>query len=406
MDTVSLPSAVAPGGDLVLMSGVRVIDLSRVLAGPFAGQVLAGMGADVIKVEHPAGDPARGIGPYIDGRSLYFSSLNTGKRGVVLDLGEPAGRAGLDALLATADIVVENFRPKAARSLRCEPATLLEAHPQLTVVTVSGYARDSQRASSPALDLTVQADSGIMSVTGEPGGAPVRAGVPIGDLAAGLWGALGATAGYAARLRDGHGRHIEVPLLDAAMSLLSYVATAAAGTGNEPPKVGSGHHSVVPYGAYPTADGWVAIAVIGDKFWPPLCRAVGLDELAADESLQRNDQRLAARQHVDEAVATRLSTLRTDEALERLAAVGVPSAPVNTILGALDSPYVRERGIVAEIPVRDASYRVVQGPLRGAEAPRAAPDLGEHTHEVMAEVLGRDAALLRELLNGSTRARG
>ncbi|MDQ3972737.1 MAG: CoA transferase, partial [Actinomycetota bacterium] len=180
-----------------LLSGVRVVDLSRVLAGPFAAQVLAEMGADVIKVEQPTGDPARGIGPHVDGRSLYFSALNTGKRGVALDLADPSGRAGLDALLASADIVVENFRPAAASALGCDPASLLVRHPGLTVVTVSGYARGSQRADSPALDLTVQAESGIMSVTGEPGGPPVRAGVPVGDLAAGLWAALAAAAGYA-----------------------------------------------------------------------------------------------------------------------------------------------------------------------------------------------------------------
>lgn len=381
-----------------MLTGVRVVDLSRVLAGPFAAQVLAEMGADVIKVEHPRGDAARGIGPYVDGRSLYFSALNTGKRGVVLDLADSSGRAALDALLATADIVVENFRPDAARDLGCDPGTLHQAHPQLTVVTVSGYARDSERASSPALDLTVQAESGIMSVTGEPGRPPVRAGVPVGDLATGLWAALGATAGYAARLRDGRGRHVEVPLLDAAMTLLSYVATAAAVTGDEPPRVGSGHHSVVPYGAYPTADGWITVAVIGDKFWPLLCRALDLDSVASRDDLRSNEQRAAARQQVDEAVARQLATLTRDEALSRLQAVGVPSAPVNTVLAALDAPYVRDRGIVADVAMDGAPYRVVRGPLRAGGTPRPAPDLGEHTGEVMAEVLGEGSTLLADLL--------
>jgi crotonobetainyl-CoA:carnitine CoA-transferase CaiB-like acyl-CoA transferase len=381
-----------------LMSGVRVVDLSRVLAGPFAAQVLAEMGADVVKVEHPAGDPARGVGPHAGARSLYFSALNTGKRGVVLDLAETSGRKGLEALLDTADILVENFRPDAARELGCDPETLLGRHPHLTVVTVSGYARDSAQAAAPALDLTAQAQSGIMSVTGEPGRPPVRAGVPIADLAAGLTGALAAAAGYARRLRDGHGRHLEVPLLDATVSLLSYVATAAAWEGVDPPKVGSGHHAIVPYGAFPTDDGWVVLAVIGDKFWELVCDALDLPDLAGRADLATNRQRHAAREEVDAAVAGRLGAMATGEALDRLRAVGVPCAPVHSVLGALADPYVAGRAMVADVAADEGAYRVVQGPLRAGTAPRPAPALGEHTREVMAEVLGEDSPLLAELL--------
>jgi crotonobetainyl-CoA:carnitine CoA-transferase CaiB-like acyl-CoA transferase len=381
-----------------LMSGVRVIDLSRVLAGPFAAQVLAEMGADVVKVEHPDGDAARGIGPHADGRSLYFSALNSGKRGVVLDLAEPSGRAGLEALLDSAEIVVENFRADAAKALECDPATLLERHPTLTIVTVSGYAHDSERAGTPAFDLIAQAESGIMSVTGEPDGPPVRAGVPVGDLAAGLWAALAATAGYARRLRDGRGQHVEVPLIDATMSLLSYVATAAAWNGENPPKVGSGHHSVAPYGAYPTSDGWVVVAVIGDKFWTTVCAALGLDDLAARDDLATNRQRHAARDEVDGAITQRVARMTTKDALARLREAGVPSAPVNTMLDALTSPYAQERGIVAEVDSPEGSYRVVQGPLRTGAQPRPAPYLGEHTREVMTELLGNDSDVLREIL--------
>lgn len=381
-----------------LLDGVRVVDLSRVLAGPFTGQILAEMGADVIKVEPPEGDMARGIGPHIDGRSLYFSSLNTNKRGVVLDLATGPGRRGLAALLDTADIVVENYRPGAARKLGLAPDLLLARHPRLVVVTISSYARGSEREGEGSFDLIAQAESGIMSLTGEEDGAPVRAGVAISDLAAGLWGALGAVAAHAKSVREGKGSHVEVPLLDSALSLLTYVATAAMGTGLEPGPVGSGHHNIVPYRAFATADGWVVVAVIGDKFWPQLCAAIGLKRLAGREELRTNRQRTAARREVDEAVGVALAGFTTEEALARLQAAGVPHAPLNTVLKAVATPYVRSTGMVAEVASPEGPYEVVQGPLRDGSVPRPAPALGEHTREVMTEVLGVGSSDLAALV--------
>ncbi len=375
-----------------LLDGVRVVDLSRVLAGPFAAQILAEMGADVVKVEPPQGDPARGVGPHMKARSLYFSSLNTGKRGVVLDLASAADRRALDALLASADAVVENFRPEAARRLGCLPADLLRRHPHLVVVSVTGYARESSRAEEGSYDVIAQAESGIMALTGEPERPPVRAGVAVSDLAAGLWAALAVAAGLFARSRDGRGRAVEVPLLDAAVSLLSYVGTAALGTGEEPGPVGSGHHSVTPYGAFRASDGWVVIAVIGDKFWPALCTALDLEDMVGRQELRSNAQRLAARAEVEAAVAERVAALTVDEAVERLQRSGVPHAPVRALLDALAAPYVRERGIVAEVETPEGSYPLIQGPLRSGDAPRPAPALGEHTAAVLDEVLSESPA--------------
>lgn len=371
-----------------LLDGVRVIDLSRVLAGPFAGQVLAEMGADVIKVEPPEGDMARGIGPFIDGRSLYFSSLNTGKRGIVLDLTTAAGTEALHALLDTADIVIENLRPGAVHKLGLDPDDLLARHPHLVVVSISGYARGSSRADDGSYDLVAQAESGIMSITGEADGAPVRAGVAISDLAAGLWAALGGVAAYAARLRDGRGRHVETPLLDSAMSLLSYMATSAAGTGVDPHPVGSGHHNIVPYRAFATKDGWVVIAVIGDKFWPLLCNAVGLEHLAEDDRLRSNRQRTEARREVDAAVEQAIAQFTTAEIVARLSGAGVPHGLLNSVLEAMAMPYADETGMVVAVDSPEGTYRVVQGPLRSGDTTRPAPSLGEHTDEVLAEVMG------------------
>lgn len=371
-----------------LLEGVRVVDLSRVLAGPYAAQVLAEMGADVIKVEPPNGDVGRGIGPFVNGRSLYFSSLNTDKRGIVLDLKTEDGSRALHALLDTADIVIENYRPAAARKLGLEPEELLARHPRLVIVTISGYARASSRAADGSFDLIAQAESGIMSITGEEHGAPVRAGVAISDLAAGLWAAIGGVAAYSARLRDGKGRHVEAPLMDSAMSLLVYMATGPAATGVDPSPVGSGHPNIVPYRAFATRDGWVVIAALGDNFWPPLCQAIGLEHLADDDRLRTNHQRTEARSEVDQAVEAAVAGFTTGEAVARLQAAGVPHAPLNTVLQALGSPYARETNLVTEVDAPEGAYQIVRGPLHAGHTPRPAPALGEHTDEVLREIMG------------------
>lgn len=361
-----------------LLDGVRVVDLSRILAGPLAAQLLAEMGADVTKVESPSGDPSREIGPHVDGRSLYFAAFNTGKRGVVLDLHDPDDAARLERLLAGADVLIDNFRPDAAASLGLDPPGVARRHPQLVHVTVSGYGHDSERGGEGAFDVTVQAESGIMAVTGQPDGEPARAGVPISDLAAGMWAALGAVGALFARGRTGTGRHLEVPLLDATLPLLSYMATAALHTGVEPGRVGSGHHEVVPYRAYPTRDGgWLVVAVLADKFWPALCDALGLHVLGAEAELQTGPARRAARDRIDAAVAEALAELDRGEAKRRLDAAQVPNAPVLSVLEALGTPYVEHRGLVTEVCGNDRHYHVVRGPLATAPA-TPAPDLGEH----------------------------
>jgi crotonobetainyl-CoA:carnitine CoA-transferase CaiB-like acyl-CoA transferase len=368
------------------LAGIKVVDLSRVLAGPYTASVLAELGADVIKVESPDGDPARSIGPFVDGRSLYFASVNSDKRGICLDLKSDAGRADLDALLATTDIVVENFLPAVGRRLGVAPTQLLERHPHLVVVSVSGYAHGSDEERRPVLDLVVQAESGIMSVTGEPGGAPVRAGVPIGDLAAGLWGAVAALAGVASRERDGRGLPVEVSPPSATVSMLSYMGTAALASGEDPPRVGSGHHSVVPYGAYPSADGWVVIAVIGDHFFGRLCDALSLDELADDADLGSNAGRTEHRARIDGAISRATAARTTAELRTLLDRAGVPHAPVNGLVEALTAPYVAHRSLV-ETRGRETPYRIVRGPIAAeGRRRRPAPAVGEHTEEILREI--------------------
>ncbi len=297
------------------------------------------------------------------------------------------GRRRLAALLGAADVLVENFRPPAARELGLVAIELLARYPRLVIVTVSGYASTSERAGEGAYDVSIQAEAGLLSITGEPGGRPARAGVPVSDLAAGLWAALAAVSGLVSRSTTGRGVHLEVPLLDATLPLLSYMAPAAVHHGVDPPKVGSGHHVITPYGAFETKDGWVVVAVLADKFWPGLCRALDLDALAPDRrpELVSNEARLAVRAEVETAVADAAARLTTAEALARLARAEVPHAPVNGLLAALSSPYVAGRGIVRQVESPEGPYSVVQGPLHDGRPRRAAPGLGEHTGEVLAD---------------------
>lgn len=360
------------------LSHVKVIDFSRVLAGPFAGQVLAGLGADVIKVELPKGDPARTIGPHVNERSLYFSATNSGKRGIAIDPDDPADRTTLEDLLRWADVIIHNFRREAAESLNVAPAQLKDRHPDLVIVTISGYAEDSSARGRGAFDLTIQAETGFMSVTGEPGGDPLRCGVPLSDLVAGLWAALAVSTGLLTRAREGRGVHIEVPLFDASLPMLSYMATSALSTGDDPPPVGSGHHSVVPYRAYQTRDGYVVIAVLADKFWPLLCEALELRELQGRTDLATGQRRVAARAEIDEHIERACLRRSRQEVLDRLASYGVPSAPVNSVLEALTTEYVRERDLVQDIDTQEGTYSVVRGPYDPPRPLRPAPAIDEH----------------------------
>lgn len=362
----------------MMLAGVRVLDLSRILAGPFATQALAQLGADVVKVEPPEGDPSRRIGPFINGRSLYFSSLNTGKRSVVIDLKTPPGVEQFHRLLAGTEIVVENFRPEAARRLELDPQTVVAAYPEIVWVSIPAFRSSSARADDPGYDLIAQAESGIMAVTGEAGGAPLRAGVAVGDLATGLWAAISALGAYIRRLRTGAGGVVEVPLIDATMTLLSYVGTSGATTGEEPHPVGSGHHTLLPYGAFPTADGWIAIAVIGDKFWERLVLAL---ELAVPSEWDRNAGRAEERDRVNEAVGRVLSSMPTAEAVARLQRADVPHAPIRSVIDAMTNPY--GAGAVDVVDTESGPYHVVKAPVSNGVVLRPAPRLGEHNHEIL-----------------------
>jgi CoA:oxalate CoA-transferase len=363
------------------LHGIRVLDLTRMLAGPYATMLLADMGADVIKVEDPAGDPIRRMGPPFepDGRSAYFMAVNRNKRSVVLDLRTERDRVRFLRLVATADAVVDNFRAGVMERLRLTPASLRAVKPDIVTCSLTAFGGDGPYRDLPAFDLVLQAMGGGMSITGEPGGAPTRSGIPMGDLAGGIFAALAVCAALLKRERTGEGEHVDLSLLDVQVSLLTYVAQYHLTDGQVPGPVGSGHQSVVPYQAFATADGHVVVAVFGENFWAPLCRVLRLEDLAA--RYPDNASRYAHREAVVACIQRRLAERTTDEWVAALRAAGVPGGPVNTIDRVLHDPQVRHRGMVATDGERD----LLGNPIKtGAlDRFRPAPALGQDDAELL-----------------------
>ena len=378
-----------------LFEGVRVLDLSRMLAGPYGSMLLADMGAEVIKVEEPdGGDPMRVMGPPFlpDGESAYFLSINRNKKSVALDLTKPAGRQVFLDLAAEADVVWENFRPGVMERLGLAYAALARVNPRLVMCSISAYGQDGPYRDWPAFDLALQAMGGAMSVTGEDGRPPVRMGLPMGDLAGGMFGAFAVAGALFRRERTGRGAHVDLSLLDCQVSLLTYMAQYFWTDGRVPHPLGSGHASVVPYGALATRDGHLIVAIFAEKFWAGFCGAVERAEWVRDARFAANRDRVAHRAELMALIEPRFRELTTDEWLHRLHAAGVPAAPILAVDRVLDDPQVRHRRMVVELEhPRHGALATLGTPIKvdGAlEAPLAPPArLGEHTEIVLRELL-------------------
>jgi crotonobetainyl-CoA:carnitine CoA-transferase CaiB-like acyl-CoA transferase len=361
------------------LDGLRVIDASRVLAGPFATMLLADLGADVVKVEPPDGDETRGWGPPwwgdpSDRRSAYFASVNRNKRSVVIDLHTDIGRALVHRLLGSADLLVHNYRPATAARLGLDTDGLRARHPRLVLATVSGY--PGAAADRPAYDLLAQAVSGLMSVTGDPDGPPTKAGVALLDLIAGLECAVGALAALVGRGRVGH---VDVGLVEAGVTSLVNVLGNHLADGREPTRHGNAHPNIVPYQAFEAADGPMVVAVGNDAQY---ARLLAVLDLEPDPAHATNPQRLAARELVVGRIGAAIRRRSRSELLDALAAADVPSGPVSTVSEALAA-----LGGDAWLEARDG-IRMAPAPIRldGTPPPvrRAPPRLGEHTDEVLA----------------------
>ncbi len=391
-----------------LFEGVRVLDLSRMLAGPYGSMLLADQGAQVIKVEEPdGGDPMRMMGPPFlpDGASAYFLAINRNKKSLALDLTSDAGRGVFHALVAQADVVWENFRPGVMARLGCDYATLAAINPGLVMCSISAYGADGPYRDWPAFDLALQAMGGAMSITGERDAAPVRMGLPMGDLAGGMFGSFAVAGALFRRARTGRGAHVDLSLLDCQVSLLTYIAQYFWADGRVPRPLGSGHASVVPYGALATRDGHLIVAIFAEKFWGGFCRAMDKPEWERDARFAANRDRVAHRAALMALIEDVFCARTTQEWLTRLRAAGVPAAPILAVDEVLADPQVRHRRMVVDVEHPGQGTLPALGtPIKldgTLEVPLAPPArLGEHTDTVLQDVVkypaDRIAALRRE----------
>lgn len=390
-----------------VFSGIRVLDLSRVLAGPYCGQMLADFGADVIKIEDIGGDENRSWAPVVHGQSANFASVNRGKKGLTLNLKSPDAQEILMKLVEKADVVIDSFLPAVAERLGVSDARLRGLRRDVIHVTVSGYGHKGPLTSKPGYDLMLQAFSGMMLMTGEPGGGPVRAGPSLIDMTTGLLAFSGvASALYARMAGKAVGQHIQVSLLETAVALLGYHVPAYTLAGKVPSRDGSGVWHLVPYQAFRTKDGYVLAGATNDAAWQRLCRAVEAPELAASPDFATTSQRIDQRELVVASLSEIFDKRNTEEWVERLDEANVPCSPVNDIAQVLAHPQVHAMEMLINVPDQDGRLLPLVGiPLNLSETPAspgfAPPLLGEHTDSILRDDLGYDDAQI-----GALRKRG
>jgi crotonobetainyl-CoA:carnitine CoA-transferase CaiB-like acyl-CoA transferase len=385
------------------LAGVRVLDASRVLAGPFCGQVLGDLGAEVIKVERPgSGDETRAWGPpFVGPLSAYYLSCNRNKRALTLDLSRPEGLELFQALARKCDVLLENFRAASADHLGVSPEKLLAVNPRLIICSISGFGRTGPMRDLPGYDFAVQALSGLMSITGPVEGPPCKVGVAATDIITGLYAAVAVLACLHARQTSGHGYHIDLALLDTALAAQVNVAQAYLSSGTVPERQGNAHLQIVPYQLFATADGWLVLAVGNDGQWQHFCQAAGRADLAADARFTTNTQRVEQRDVLVPLIEQIMRGKTTAAWQAALVAAGVPHAPVWNYAELFASPQAAARGL--KVTVRDPEGRpvdLVASPFRIAGAtlppPTAPTGLGQDTDELLAE-LGVDRERIAEL---------
>jgi crotonobetainyl-CoA:carnitine CoA-transferase CaiB-like acyl-CoA transferase len=374
------------------LDGIRVVDLSRVIAGPWCGALLSDLGADVIKVEDTGtGDESRTWPPYKDGEAAAYLLFNRNKRAMTLDLKAPEGVEVVKSLVKGADVVIENFRTGTMESFGLGYEVLSELNPKLIYCSVSAFGRTGPRKDAPGYEALMQAFSGIMSITGEPGGQPVRAGVSFLDLSTGILCALGVSAALLQRQRTGLGQRVDASLLETAVSLLAFHAEGYLLTGAVPTALGSGHPSLSPYRNFKCRDGqWIFIAAANDRFWGKLARAIELPDMAEDPRFAKNQERVKNRAELEAILERAIAQRDREPLLKILEEADVPATPVNTVDQVMNDPQTAERGIVQRVRHRKlGEIPVVGTPLRFSRMSpgvrRAAPLRGEHTDEILAE---------------------
>jgi crotonobetainyl-CoA:carnitine CoA-transferase CaiB-like acyl-CoA transferase len=374
------------------LEGIRVLDLSRVLAGPFCGMLLSDLGADVIKIEDTgSGDESRTWPPHKDGESAAFLVINRNKRDMTLDLKAPEGVAILKRMVASADVLVENFRTGTMESFGLGYDALEAINPRLVYCSVSAFGRTGPRKDGAGYEALMQAFSGIMSITGEPGGPPVRAGVSFLDLTTGIFCAFGIVNALLHRVSTGLGQRVDASLLETAVTLLNYHAEGYLLTGAQPTALGSSHPSLSPYRTFKCRDGqWVFIAGANDRFWQRLAPALGLGPMASDPRFAVNIERVKNRRELEDALETAIAKHDREPLLKVLEEAGVPATPVNTVAQVMEDPQTAARAMIERVVhPRLGEIPVVGTPVKfsrmKAGVRRPAPQQGEHTDQVLAE---------------------
>jgi crotonobetainyl-CoA:carnitine CoA-transferase CaiB-like acyl-CoA transferase len=389
------------------LTGVRVLDLSRVLAGPWAGQNLADLGAEVIKIERPgAGDDSRAFGPPwvkdAQGRdtrdSAYFTSANRGKKSVTVNLAQPEGQVLARELAAKSDVLIENYKYGDLQRYGLGYDDLKTTNPRLIYCSVTGFGQTGPYKERPGYDFMIQGMGGMMSVTGEPdgapGGGPQRAGVPIADIITGMYASIAICAALAHRAQSGTGQHLDLALLDSQIALLAYQNTNYFATGKPPRRIGNLHPNIVPYQPFRAADGEVILACGNDNLYRKFCEAAGCPELAADARFATNGKRVENRDELAMILGAIFAKRTKKEWVELLDAAGVPNGPINDIAQVFAEPQVKARGVKIEVehPVA-GKLPMVASPMRFSGTPlehkTPPPLLGEHTDEILQRVLGK-----------------
>ena len=356
------------------LAGLKVIELARILAGPWAGQTLADLGAEVIKVESPEGDDTRKWGPPFvenpDGThdAAYFHATNRGKRSVALDFRTPEGQAAVREMIADADVVIENFKVGGLAKYGLDFASLAAINPRLVYCSITGFGQDGPYAHRAGYDFIIQGMSGIMDLTGDPAGEPQKIGVAFADIFTGLYAVIAIQAALAMRERTGRGQHIDMALLDTMTGVLANQAMNYLVSGVSPTRLGNAHPNIAPYAAFPTADGWFILAVGNDGQFRRFCAIVGLDALGEDPRFATNPARVANRAELTKRVTEATQRFHRDDLLALLEAQGVPAGPINTVAQAFADPQVRHRQMALTIEREGGAVPGVRTPIRFSDA--------------------------------------
>ncbi len=387
-----------------LLKGIRVLDLTRVISGPYCAMMLGDLGADVIKIEQPgSGDPSRKLGPpFKDGESGYFISINRNKKSMTLNLKTPEGLRVFRELVKKSDVILENYRAGVADKLKIGYKDMKAVNPRIIYCSITAFGSEGPYRDIPGYDLTMQAISGEISITGEPDGMLAKMGVPMGDLGGSFFGASGILAALYARERDGEGRHIDIGLFDTQLALLCYHQAPYFIDGNREKKPeGTGHPNIVPYKMYQTKDIKIVVAILGEKFWVKLCEILDIPEIATDPRFDKNEKRDKNRKELEPILEEAFLKKNGREIVKKFYEIGIPGAPVNSIAEALEEPQVAVRDMIVEVDhPKCGKVKFIGSPIKidGVKHEYTHPPmLGEQNEEILRDLLGYSEEKIKEL---------